>query len=61
MSRATKDASFSSSASSSWGSDDANDDAVSNRFDNGVLVVEVAVEMADNDAMSNTDVIGMES
>ena len=61
MSRATKETSFSSPSFSSWESDDANDNAVWNMLDNGVVLVEVAVEVADNDAMSNIDVIGMES
>ena len=61
MSRATKETSFSSSSFSSWESDDANDNAVWNMLDNGVVLVEVAVEVADNDAISNIDVIGMES
>ena len=61
MSWATKEMSFSSSSFSFWESDDANDNAVWNMLDNGVVLVEVAVEVADNDAMSNINVIGMES
>jgi len=61
MSRATKETSFSKSTSSSWGSVNGSDDAVRNMFDNGILVVDVADNDTMSDAMSNIDVIGMES
>ena len=61
MLRATEEALFSKSKSSSWESDNGNDDAVWNMLDNGAVVVDVADNDAMSDAMSNTDVIGMES
>ena len=61
MSRATEETSFSKSKSSSWESDNGNDDAVWNMLDNGAVVVDVADNDAMSDAMSNADAIGMES
>ena len=61
MARATEETMYSKSKLSSWESDNGNGDAVWNMLDNGAVVVDVADNDAMSDAMSNTDVIVMES